>query len=135
MAHPSFPTPVLNEGLAELATSNTRDAHASSDEYNTLKQANISLKTQLDDALHGQREAIAKVLQLEEAKFQRGEDDAVRRARKKRRRIRVMEAEERRRKIIMGEAVDAPDRSGDGDMGMSDAGEGLSSDTDEMSSD
>ncbi|KAL8906404.1 MAG: hypothetical protein Q9207_002065 [Kuettlingeria erythrocarpa] len=135
LTHPSFPTPVLDEGLAELAALNTRDAHASSDEYNTLKQANISLKSQLDDALHGQREAIAKALQLEAARFQRGEDDAVRRARKKRRRVRVMEAEERRRKIIMGESVDAPDGSGDGDVGMSEAGEELSSDTDEMSSD
>lgn len=126
---------MLDEGLAELAALNTRDAHASSDEYIALKQANDSLKIQLDDALHGQREAIAKALKLQEARFQRGEDDAVKRARKKRRRIRVMEAEERRRKIIMGEAVDAPDGSGDGDVRMCEAGEELSSDTDEMSSD
>lgn len=138
LTHPSFPTSVLDEGLAELTALNDLNTRASSDGYNNLKQANDSLKTQLDDALGRQREAIAKVLKLEEERFQRGEDEAIKRARKRRRRIRMMEVEERRRKVVMGEAVNVAEVNGGGDEGMGekdDIEEELSNDTDEMSTD
>ncbi|KAL8762554.1 MAG: hypothetical protein Q9184_001462 [Pyrenodesmia sp. 2 TL-2023] len=66
LTHPSFPTSMLDRGLAELTTLNDLNTRASSDEYNNLMQANDSLKTQLDDALCRQREAIVNVLKLEE---------------------------------------------------------------------
>lgn len=130
---------MLEEGIAEL-TGPTHASSSSSSEFDSLKQANEHLKSQLDDALRKQREARAKVLSLEEERFQRAEDEAVKRARKKRRRIREMEGEERRRKEVMGEVVDVggkgkEDGDGDGDVGMEEDGEGLSSDTDEFSSD
>ena len=129
LTHPSFPTSMLEEGIAELAT--PIDASKSDHESDTLHKENAQLKTQLGDAIRRQREAIAKVLSLEEDRFQREEDDAVKMARKKRRRIRMMEAEESRRKVLMGEARDG----GAVDVEMSEGeGEELSSDTDELSS-
>lgn len=126
---------MLEEGIAELTgPNNPSSMDGSSDEHDSLQKTNANLKTQLDDALRRQRAAIAKVLKLEEDRFQREEDEAVKRARKKRRRIRTMEVEERRRKAVMGEVVDGGE--GDGDVGMVEDGEeDLSSDTDEMSSD
>ncbi|KAL8839590.1 MAG: hypothetical protein Q9170_001694 [Blastenia crenularia] len=137
LTHPSFPTSILEEGIAELAVLNDPSTHKqSSEESNFLRKENANLKTQVDDALGRQRDAIGEVLKLKQEQFRREEDDAVKKARKKRRRIRVMEVEERRRKVVMGEVVDGGD--GRGEVEMMEAGdgeEGLSSDTDEMSSD
>ncbi|KAI4149038.1 MAG: hypothetical protein LQ341_001425 [Variospora aurantia] len=134
LTHASFPISMLENGINELAALNNPSPHASHSEHNTLKVANEGLKTQLDTALCRQREAITKVLKLEEEKFRRQEDDAVKKARKKRRRIRMMEAEERARKIVMGVTVENR-AEGEGDTGtVVDGEDGLSSDTDEMSS-
>ncbi|KAL8975393.1 MAG: hypothetical protein Q9197_000374 [Variospora fuerteventurae] len=134
LTHASFPTSMLENGINELAALSNPSPHASHSEHNTLKVANEGLKTQLDTALCRQREAITKVLKLEEEKFRRQEDDAVKKARKKRRRIRMMEVEERARKIVMGATVENR-AEGEGDTGtVVDGEDGLSSDTDEMSS-
>lgn len=125
---------MLEDGITELAALRNPSTYASPGEHTRLKAANEGLKTQLDAALGRQREAIARVLKLEEESFQRREDEAVKKARKKRRRIRMMEAEERAREVVMGESV--KDRmEAEGDQGtVGDGEDGLSSDTDEMSS-
>ncbi|KAI4175079.1 MAG: hypothetical protein LQ343_001840 [Gyalolechia ehrenbergii] len=135
LTHPSFPTSILEEGIAELAALNDPSTHGQSTEASeSLRKENAHLKTQLDNALRRQREAITKVLGLEKDRFRREEDEVVKRARKKRRRVRLMEAEERRRKVVMGE--DMGEGDGDGEMEMGEEREeDFSSDTDEMSSD
>ncbi|KAI4088042.1 MAG: hypothetical protein LQ344_006357 [Seirophora lacunosa] len=134
LTNASFPTSMLEDGITELAALRSPPTDASPGEHTRLKAANEGLKTQLDAALCRQREAIARVLKLEEESFQRREDEAVKKARKKRRRIRMMEAEERAREVVMGETV--KDRmEAEGDEGtVGDGEDGLSSDTDEMSS-
>ncbi|KAL8962083.1 MAG: hypothetical protein Q9193_001467 [Seirophora villosa] len=134
LTNASFPTSMLEDGITELAALRNPSTDASLREHATLKAANEGLKTQLDAALCRQREAIARVLKLEEESFQRREDEAVKKARKKRRRIRIMKAEERAREVVMGET--AKERmEAEGDEGtVGDGEDGLSSDTDEMSS-
>ncbi|KAL8945428.1 MAG: hypothetical protein Q9211_000031 [Gyalolechia sp. 1 TL-2023] len=135
LTHPTFPTSILEEGIAELAALGDPSTHEQSTEVSvSLRKENARLTTQLDDALRRQREAIARVLELEKERFHRKEDEAVKRARKKRRRVRLMEADERRRKVVMGEDVDGADEAGN--MAIEEEEEeDLSSDTDEVSSD
>ncbi|KAL8680614.1 MAG: hypothetical protein Q9186_003206 [Xanthomendoza sp. 1 TL-2023] len=133
LTHPSFPTSMLEEGIAELASLNnfTSSDPDEPSELDTLRTQNADLKVQLDDALRRQRDAIAEVLQFDRERVRRGEEESLKRARKKSRRIRRSEMEERRRKVVMGELV------GDGAKEAEGAteDEGLSSDTDEMSTD
>lgn len=131
LTHPSFPTSIFEEGIAELASLNDPSIHAQSTEaLESLRKENAYLTAQRDNALRRQREAIAKVIDLEKDRFQREEDDAVKRSRKKRRRLRIMNVQERKRKVVMGEEL-----GGDGEMDVVGEGEeDLSSDTDEMSS-
>ncbi|KAL8944264.1 MAG: hypothetical protein Q9216_000559 [Gyalolechia sp. 2 TL-2023] len=134
LTHSSFPTSILEEGIAELAALNDPSIHGQSTKASeSLRKENAHLTTQRDDALRRQREAIAKVLELEKDRFRREEDEVVKRARKKRRRVRLMEAEEMRRKVVMGEDVGGVD--GTEEMETGEGEEDLSSDTDEMSSD
>lgn len=122
---------MLEEGIAELAASNnTASDPTDPDESDTLRTQNANLKLQLDDALRRQREAIAEVLKCDGERLRRQEEDSIKKARKKRRRIRRMQMEGRRRKVVMGEAV-----AEEGENGEEVEKEGLSSDTDEMSSD
>ncbi|KAL8853438.1 MAG: hypothetical protein Q9221_001755 [Calogaya cf. arnoldii] len=138
LTHPSFPELMLEEGIAEITALNNRSFGSldpdDNNESETLRTENKNLKIQLDDALRRQREAIAEVLENDQKNLRRIEEDSVKRARKKRRRIRKMEMEERRRKVVMGEAVEKRDENG-----VSGAEEkmeeDLSSDTDELSSD
>ncbi|KAL8816695.1 MAG: hypothetical protein Q9223_004330, partial [Gallowayella weberi] len=105
LTHPSFPTSMLEEGIAELASHNqfpsTNTTEPSA--LDTLRTQNADLKAQLDDALRRQRDAIGEVLKLDRERARREEEESVKKARKKRRRIRRMEVEERRRKVVMGE--------------------------------
>lgn len=125
--------------MAELAAMNDRSSGPlDADDHNeadTLRTENQHLKTQLDDALRRQREAIAEVLEYDKQSLRRKEEESVKRARKKRRRIRKMEMEERRRKVVMGEIVEM--EKGIGAQGAEEEmdDDDLSSDTDELSSD
>ncbi|KAL8685793.1 MAG: hypothetical protein Q9224_005669 [Gallowayella concinna] len=133
LTHPSFPTSMLEEGIAELASLNnvTSSDPDEPSELDTLRTQNADLKVQLDDALRRQRDAIAEVLQFDRERVRRGEEESLKRARKKRRRIRRTEMEERRRKVVMGELVGDGAKEAEGAV----EDEGLSSDTDEMSTD
>ncbi|KAL8697854.1 MAG: hypothetical protein Q9201_006894, partial [Fulgogasparrea decipioides] len=70
LTHPSFPTWMLEEGIAELASLNHPSSASYSnpsnnDEIDALRQQNATLKGELDDALRRQRNAIAEVLGFE----------------------------------------------------------------------
>ncbi|KAL9603596.1 MAG: hypothetical protein Q9219_001099 [cf. Caloplaca sp. 3 TL-2023] len=135
LTHVSFPDAMFEEGIAELASLNNPSVHRhSNEESESMRKENAHLTTQLDDALRRQREAIAKVIRLEEERLRRKEDDAVKKARKRRRRIRMMKAEQRKRKIVMGEVEDGGGGAAARE-GSETGDEILSSDTDELSSD
>lgn len=149
LTHPSFPTSLLEEGVAELeslgataqpnsssnfqnpsipSSSNTNDGTPSED-LSALRAENARLTSELAVALSRQRKAVAEMLELERMRFEKAEDEAVKRARKKRRRIRRMKREERRRREVMGEDVGVEDE--EDEAGEDDGGEELSSSTDE----
>ncbi|KAL8657847.1 MAG: hypothetical protein Q9226_001508 [Calogaya cf. arnoldii] len=138
LTHPSFPACILEEGIAEITALNNHSFGSldpdDDNESETLRTENKNLKTQLDDALRRQREAIAEVLEYDQQNLRRMEEDSVKRARKKRRRIRKMEMEERRRKVVMGEAVEKR-KENEVSGAEEEMEEDLSSDTDELSSD
>ncbi|KAL9032226.1 MAG: hypothetical protein Q9214_008063, partial [Letrouitia sp. 1 TL-2023] len=105
LTHPSFPTSLLEEGIAELgslsATPQSNSQNPSippSEDPSALRAENARLKFELTAALSRQRKAVAEMLELERMQFEKAEDEAVKRARKKRRRIRRMKREERRRR-------------------------------------
>ena len=137
--HSSFPTSLLEEGIAEL-TSFT--AHASSQNSNSLTSLDdtASQPTQ-DDALtllqrktqalesqiltlkSHQEETLDKFLAMQKQLAQRVASDEAKAVAKRKRRGRRLEMEERKRKKVMGEQV--------GDESMEEGEEGSSS-TDEM---
>ncbi|KAI4279035.1 MAG: hypothetical protein LQ337_000550 [Flavoplaca oasis] len=138
MTHPSFPDCMLEEGIAELRALNNHSSGPldpdNMDQDDALRTENKNLKHQLDDALRRQREAIAEVLEYDQQSLRRREEESIKKARKKRRRIRKMEAEERMRKVVMGEVVESARENGD-EEAQDETDEDLSSDTDELSSD
>ena len=131
--HPSFPIPLLEKGIAELASLNnpSSDISDSNNGVSKLLTENANLTSQLNDALRRQREAIAEVLKMDRERFEKRGYKEAKRARKKRVRLRRMEVEERRRKMIMVEAVEA--KADEGGAAEMDGVEDASSETDEMS--
>lgn len=150
LTHPSFPTSLLEEGIAELGSlganaqpssnsnflgpsippSSDTNGEPPSEDLLALRAENAHLTSELAAALSRQRKAVAEVLELERMRFEKAEDEAVKKARKKRRRIRRMKREERMRREIMEEDVREEDDDEDKE-GEEDGGEELSSSTDE----
>lgn len=128
--HPSFPTALLEESLAELSSpQKIFDAATDSSELADLRAQNAALSSQLGVAEERHRSAAAIVVEQKRDDWRRQKDEDIKAARKKRRRLRRMHFAEVARKKEMGEAVD----DGDEDMNGSGKDEGdLSSSTDEM---
>ena len=131
LKHPSFPSALLDECLAELSSpqDNVKSATDSSDLAN-LRAQNLALSSQLEIAEQRHRSAVATVLEHKKEEWRRQKDEDIKAARKKRRRLRQMKTAEVARKVEMGEAVDEEDE----DMieQGKDEEEDLSSSTDEM---
>ena len=117
-----FPAELLDEAAIELSapqnSANGRDSIAVTD----LQTQNANLSKQL-------KEANAKVRERDREDWKRQQDDELKAARKKKRRLSRIRADEIQRKQAMGEPIDDEDVEMDGDGNMEDD---LSSDTDEL---
>jgi len=124
LSHPSLPTSLLEEAAAELSSSNPNGQD--SETLVELRTQNASLSARLAKA--EEREHIARrgLQQREKEEWKRKQDEEIKAARKKQRRLRRVEVDEVRRKMEMGEPV------GDEDVEMAGPEEDLSSSTDEL---
>ena len=129
--HPSFPTALLEESLAELSSpQKVFDSAADSSELVELRAQNSALSSQLGAAEERHRSAVEILLEQKKEEWRRQKDEDIKAARKKRRRLRRMKIAEIARKKEMGEAVDVEDEDMTQD-GIEEE-EDLSSSTDEM---
>ena len=131
--HPFFPATLLEEGIAEFSSSRKSEGISDSTASADLQTQNASLASQLEDALKQHRSATAALEQRDKEEWRRNQDEDIKAARKKKRRLRRIKADEVLRKKKMGEPV------ADEDEEMANEGEleegDLSSSTDEMSDD
>ena len=127
--HPSFPTALLEESLAELSSRKIYDFTTDSAELLNLRAQNSTLSSQLGVVEERHRRAAATVLEQKKEEWRRQKDEDIKTARKKRRRLRKMKISEVARQKEMGETVDDEDE--DMNERRKDE-EDLSSSTDEM---
>lgn len=111
LTHPSFPTSMLEKALAEFGTGHDSIGHADSAASEELHKKNLALSSQLEVALAQQRNAEKAAEERAQADWKRRQDDEIKAARKKRRRLLRIEADEVMRKKEMGEPVDHIDRA------------------------
>ncbi|KAL9120142.1 MAG: hypothetical protein Q9187_003300 [Circinaria calcarea] len=137
LTHPSFPTALLEEGIAELAalsspSSITSSALATANEEKDLEIAN--LRAQLSQARIAQQVYTDKALDLNAELLKRDGLAKAREKAKRRRRTRKFHEEEIRRKKAMGEDLGGRNVAMVGIEGSEeeDEEEGLSSSTNEM---
>ena len=137
LTHPSFPTSLLEEGIAELAalskpSSATSAALATANEEKDLEIAN--LRTQLGQARVAQQVYTDKALDLNAELLKRDDLAKAKERAKRRRRARRFREEEVRRKRAMGENLGGRDVAmleAEGSEGEEEE-EGKSSSTNEM---
>ena len=147
LCHPSFPTELLEEGIAAFAGGSSLSQKRAQDPLNNdvdesnsetgpamkkLQAENDLLKAQLAEAMARHRATIHENMVLEKQKWKQKEEERIKGERKKRRRLRRIAAAEIARKKVMGEALE-----GGSDEEMVEGGEGgeeeeLSSSTDEI---
>ena len=107
LTSPNFPASFLDASIVDLFSlpSSTQDptdpGNLSADD---LRAQNTLLLSQLNAALHTQREAMKQVLEMGRELLRKAEAEKIKKERKRRRRERRMEAEKKRRAELMGEA-------------------------------
>ena len=105
--HSSFPPSLLEGALSEFSTvSNTTDTSQNSAEFSNLRAQNLELSSRLDRAVEIQKKAVSEVQEQEKERWRRLQHEEIKSARKKRRRLRRMRADEIGRKRAMGEITD-----------------------------
>ncbi|KAI4129052.1 MAG: hypothetical protein LQ347_003925, partial [Umbilicaria vellea] len=116
LAHPSFPTHMLEEGITELATWHSPKSHPQAsasdpsalpvddddDEVGALQKANALLTTELLAAQQAQKRTMVQVLALNHERAERVQQDEIKAKKKKERRLQRMKQAERKRKLVMG---------------------------------
>ena len=129
--HPSFPSAILEESFAETFTPEKGfNTAMDSSELADLRAQNAILSSQLGVAEERHRSVAAIVLEQRRENWRRQNDEDIKIAKKKRRRLRRMKLAEVARKKQMGEAVDDEDE--DMNERGKDEEDDLSSSTDEM---
>lgn len=127
LTHSSFPPSFLEEAIAELSTghglsSGLSDSTASID----LRNQNMALSSQLEVALAQQKYAENALKDRDQADWKRRQEEEIKAARKQKRRLLQIRADEVLRKKEMGEPVSHADEETENEQ------EDLSSSTDEV---
>ena len=127
LMHSSFPSSLLEEGITEFSLARYPSlGHSDSVASEDLRNQNMGLASQLEIALAQQRKAESAIKERDQADWKRIQDEEIKAARKKRRRLSRIKADEELRKKEMGE------QGGHSDQEMKDdEEEDLSSSTDE----
>ena len=126
--HPSFPDSLLDETLVDFLASQDPSAKVSdAEDLADLRAQNEALSSQLSSTQERFRRATAEVEKEKQGRWERQQDDEIKAARKKKRRLRNETLAEIARKKVMGEEVGSNE-------GVEEEieDESLSSDTDEL---
>jgi len=129
LTHPSFPTTLLDESLADfLASQDPITKGSDSSDLADLRAQSAAISSQLSIAMESQRTTMAQVEEHRKEDWRRQKDEEIKAARKKRRRLRELKTGEIARKKAMGDPFEARDEEMDVDKDDED----LSSSTDEL---
>ena len=107
VTHSSFPHTLIDEALSEFTAWHSQSKAApDSSELADLRAKNATLLSQLEDAAESNQSVLAQVQQRDKQDWRRQKDDAIKAARKKKRRLSRMKAADSTRKKEMGEGLD-----------------------------